>query len=292
MDMNPENQHTFTHYHLNEKQFEIIKHLVYQRFGIYLTAEKRMMVEMRLGKILRRYRFKSFQEFLHTLSHNDAEGTMLSELINQITTNHTFFYRESAHFEYMTSTALPEIIQTITNKNLPKDIRIWSAGCATGEESYTLAMMLREYLGSQYNVWKAGILATDISEKALLTARAGMYHKERLGQLPTVLLNKYFSAAKNDYWQVHEILKKEVVFRRFNLVNTHYPFQKKFHIIFCRNVMIYFDKVTRDNLIRQFYNWLEPSGYLFIGHSESLGNDNTLFQSVQPAAYKTRNNTK
>jgi chemotaxis protein methyltransferase CheR len=270
--------------HLSESEFEKLSALVYDRFGIYLPPEKRTMVNVRLQKVLKRMGLQSFGEYYkHLTASPDSES--LIEFANHITTNHTFFFREKDHFEYFSNTVLPEITTRLKQQN-DLDLRVWSAGCSSGEEAYMLAMLMIEFFGSQYNQWKSGVLATDISERALATAVTGVYTKERIGLLPEEYKRKYFQALPEEQLRVKEHVQRDVVFRKLNLMNEKLPFKKLFHVIFCRNVMIYFDKPTRDALVDRFYNALAPGGYLFIGHSETITRTASQFRYVMPALYQ------
>jgi len=269
---------------INDKEFESISKLVYDHFGIKLTEKKRALVIGRLQKVLKKLGFHRFSDYYEHVVH-DSSGLALSELINHISTNYTYFYREGKHFDFFFKTALPEIISKL-KKSRSNDIRIWCAGCSTGEEPYMLAMLLMEYLEKDYNLWNAGILATDISERALNIAKEGIYTTNDIMNLPKTHLLKYFIKIKDDKWQVSDKLRKEVTFRRFNLMNETYPFKGQFHIVFCRNVLIYFDNETRTKIIDNFNQIMTLDGYLFIGHSESLGREQNLFKYIMPAVYK------
>ena len=149
-----------------------------------------------------------------------------------------------------------------------------------------LAMLLLEFFGKEYASWSGGVLATDISEQVLARADEGIYSKEHIDNLPPDFVRRYFRPKEKDCWQVIDQLRKEVTFRRFNLMNQRFPFKKPFQIVFCRNVMIYFDRQTRDDLVRRFHDFIEPGGYFFIGHSETLGREQTLFRYLMPAVYQ------
>jgi chemotaxis protein methyltransferase CheR len=271
---------------ISDREFHLIRDLIYERFGINLTPEKRALLVGRLGKLLREQGFKSFQDYFKYLLA-DTSGTALDSLVNRISTNFTFFYRESDHFEFLSSSVLPEMADHLRRSG-KKDFRLWCAGCATGQEPYTLAILLLQYFGENYGEWQAGLLATDISAKALETARKGVYPAEALEKLPGPLKRNYFRNMSSGAFAVTDAVKKEVTFRRFNLMNGRFPFKKPFHVIFCRNVMIYFDQPTRDALVRRFYDNLVPGGYLFIGHSETLGRKQISFEYVKPAVYRKK----
>lgn len=269
---------------INDREFEQMRRLIYERFGINLTDQKRSLLVGRLQKMIRDSGFASFGDYYDNLLHEPGE-TGLSELIDRISTNHTYFNREKDHFDYLLQTALPAVTRALEKTNR-RDLRIWCAGCSSGEEAYMLLILLQEFFGSSYNRWQAGLLATDISLRALATAREGIYSKERLEALPPEWRSKYFRQVGPDQWQAIDRLRQEATIRRFNLMNAQFPFKQPFQIIFCRNVMIYFDTPTRDALVAKFHRALEPGGYLFIGHSETLGREQNLFQYLQPAAYR------
>ena len=269
---------------ISDSEFTRLRDLIYQRFGINLTEQKRSLLVGRLQKLMRRLNLATFSAYFEYLD-NDKTEAGLSELVDLISTNHTYFNREKDHFDYFSETALPAVIDKLKKQNR-KDLRIWCAGCSSGEEPYTLLMLMMEHLGADYSSWDAGILATDISDRALTIARHGTYATDRVMQLPEPLRRKYFTAAGHDEMAVIDKVKKEVTFRRFNLMNTTFPFKKPFQMIFCRNVMIYFDQTTRDSLVGRYHQHTEPEGYLFIGHSETLGRSQTRYRYLKPALYQ------
>jgi chemotaxis protein methyltransferase CheR len=190
--------------------------------------------------------------------------------------------REWDHFRYFRDSVLPEMAGEIKDN----DLRIWSAGCSTGQEPYTLAMIISDFLKNHGLRWDAKVLATDISLKALDAAVKGVYEDESLSKLPPHWKKAYFNKLPDSKWEVCGELKNEVIFRRFNLIEDEFPFKKKFHVIFCRNVMIYFNEETKIKLIRKFYDAMAKGGYLFIGQSESIDKNDTQFQFVMPSVYK------
>lgn len=269
---------------ISDEEFAHLRDLIQQRFGINLTDQKRSLLVGRLQKLMRRLNLTTFSAYYDYLK-NDSSEAALGELVDLISTNHTYFNREKDHFDYFSQTALPQVISKLRQQNR-KDLRIWCAGCSSGEEPYTLLMLMMEHLGSDYASWDAGILATDISDRALSTARRGVYEKDRVMQLPENLRRKYFAPAGPGEMAVIDRVKKEATFRRFNLMNTSFPFKKPFQMIFCRNVMIYFDQPTREALVRRYHQFTEPGGYLFIGHSETLGRSQKLYRYLKPALYQ------
>jgi chemotaxis protein methyltransferase CheR len=269
---------------LNEQELDRLRELVASNLGIQLTDQKRALVMARLQKHVRELGFSTFSEYT-TYVASDTTGRAVSELANRISTNHTFFFREPLHFRLLGTRVLPELTEGLRASGA-FDLRIWCAACATGEEAYTLAMVLAEHLGSSRPSWQAGLLATDVSERALQVAMRGVYPEDRLRDVAPTLLSKYFGLACEGQRPVSESLKSEVTFRRFNLMNERFPFKRPFHVIFCRNVMIYFDQSTRDRLVARLADSLVPGGYLFVGHSESLGRAPPGLSYVQPAVYR------
>ncbi len=271
---------------LTESEFLAIRTLVYDRFGINLTDQKRNLVVGRLQKVLRIHHFSTFGEYLDFLNA-DTSGEALSDLIDRISTNHTFFFREPEHFRFMTAVALPLLSRTLAERH-ERDLRIWSAGCSSGEEPYSIVMTLQMFFGHAYKQWTAGVLATDISAHVLRHAARGIYPLERLAKTPADIRARYFEPVDADTIRVKPEVQADVTFRRLNFMSESFPFKKPFHIIFCRNVMIYFDAPTRAALMKKFYDVLAPGGYLLIGHSESLGRDSVYFDYVQPAVYQRK----
>jgi chemotaxis protein methyltransferase CheR len=166
-------------------------------------------------------------------------------------------------------------------------MRIWSAGCSSGEEPYMIAMMLADHFGAAKGSWDSKILATDISERVLSLAAEGRYMSESLSTLPSHWRQRYFHTIDDEYEQINNDIRREIIFKKFNLMTKSFPFtKKKFHNIWCRNVMIYFDNPTKVELVNKFYELTAPGGYLFIGHSESLSRNETRYKYVEPAIYR------
>lgn len=264
---------------IEDQEFQTLVAYMRKNFGINLS-QKRNLIEGRLGNHLQDSGFTSYKAYLDHV-FNDHSELELSNLVNRLTTNHTFFMREANHFDYLKATVLPEMEQRLAKR----EIRIWSAGCSSGEEPYTLTMLMHEYFKHQKASWDTRILATDISAKVLSQARQGRYPSSSTDTLPEGWLNRYFVRA-GDQWQINDKIKNEVVFRSLNLIQNSYPFKQKFHVIFCRNVMIYFEKATKVELVKRLYDLTEPGGYLFIGHAESIAREDTQYQYVQPAVYR------
>jgi len=262
------------------KEFKLLAEYIEKNYGIHLRDEKQSLVAGRLHNVLSQMGFTSFKDYYDYLI-NDKSGQAGIVLVNKITTNHTYFMREVDHFYYFRDKVLPYLVGTVKDK----DLRIWSAACSTGEEPYTLAMIVDEFLDKDKMFWDSKILATDISNNVLEIAGKGIYNNEKIQPLPIQWKTKYFKRYDDEYWIVDERIKAEIIFRKFNLMDM-LPFKKKFHVIFCRNVMIYFDQKTKEALINRLYDALDYGGYLFIGHSESINRESSRFKYVCPAVYR------
>jgi chemotaxis protein methyltransferase CheR len=269
---------------LTDREFKMLSSLIYDKTGITLGDHKQALVVGRLNKELRESGFTSFTEYYNHVV-NDPTGQAINTLIEKISTNHTYFWRESDHFTMFQNVVLPELTSAL-KKGGSREIRIWCAGCSSGEEPYTLAMLLHEHLGKEIGSWDAGILATDISDRVLKKAISGAYDADNVNRLPPNLKRAYFERADGDRFVASDNVKKLIMFRKLNLMRESFPFRRRFHMIFCRNVMIYFDTPTRMGLVERFHRYMESGGYLFIGHSESLGRSNELFRYLKPAVYR------
>ncbi|MNB73442.1 Chemotaxis protein methyltransferase Cher2 [compost metagenome] len=269
---------------MTDLEFTQLAELIKRRAGIHLKAEKRALLAGRLQKLVQDKGLASFSEYYNLLQgRNHTSAAELTQLVDRISTNHTFFMREQGHFTYFRQQVLPELLQ----QQGERDLRIWSAGCSSGEEPYTLAMLIDEaFSGDGRRGWDTQLLATDISNSALEAARRGRYSAEALGALPERWARRYFEPEEKGYYTVKPAIRSQVLFRRFNLMDEKFPFTRRFHAIFCRNVMIYFDQATRIRLVHKFYEMTEPGGYLFIGHSESLDRERTAYRYVMPAVYR------
>ena len=266
---------------MTEAEYHKLAQLIYSVSGISLKDSKQSLLTSRLAGALQQSGRKNFTEYYNALV-SDRSGAAVAQLVDRITTNHTYFMREPAHFHYFRDTVLPYLKRTVTDR----DLRVWCAACSTGEEAYTLAMVLDEFLDADKARWDSRVLATDLSEKVLKDAARGAYAADRIEPLPPLWKQKYLARLPDGSFGVAERIKKEVIFRRFNLIDPVYPFKKKFHAIFCRNVMIYFDAPTRESIINKLYDMTEPGGYLFIGHSEAIDRAKSKYMYVMPAVYR------
>ena len=262
---------------LRASDFEKICAMLKSLCGIKLYAGKEHLVKARLMKRLKALNFNNFSEYLKYLE-NDDSGSELALMVDLLTTNKTNFFREIQHFDYLRDEVLPVWS--------PSRLRIWSAGCSTGEEPYSLAILLLEEL-EDIKGRDIRILATDISGRVLEKAKRGEYEYECVKNMPKNLIDQYFQCVDTTGQQVYRVNKNVsnfITLARLNLMNS-WPMRGPFDIIFCRNVMIYFEKETRERLVQRFWDMLKPGGYLFVGHSESLAALSHTFKYRKPAVY-------
>lgn len=267
---------------ITEKDFVMISDMVYKHCGINLHEGKRELVQARIAKMLRVGNFNSASEYMqHVLA--DETGERFADLIDALSTNLTSFFRENNHFEFLSSVFVPEMLARKRKQGINR-IRAWSAGCSTGEEPYTIAMTLLEAVPDT-SAWDIRILATDISRRVLRTAQAGVYDKTRIDSVPAGIRGRYFVPADDrQRMQAAPSLRGLIRFNYLNL-QENWPFSGPFDFIFCRNVMIYFDKPTQERLVNRFFGCMESGGVLFTGHSESLTGVNHRFRYVRPTIY-------
>jgi chemotaxis protein methyltransferase CheR len=262
---------------LSKRDFSRLKDFIYKECGINIVDSKKTMLEARLQKRLRKLDLTSFSQYCDYLFSPHGIDEELTDMINQVTTNKTDFFREPAHFEYLRHKVLPELTRT------GGTIAAWSAGCSTGEEPYTLAMVFKEF-GCNFV-----ILATDISTRVLDKAKLAVYDEERIDPISPELRRKYLLASKDRAKRLYRItpeLREHVKFRKLNFMDGDFGFREPLDIIFCRNVIIYFDKPTQERLLNKFCNYLSPHGYLFMGHSETLFGMNVPLAQAAPTIYR------
>jgi chemotaxis protein methyltransferase CheR len=271
---------------IKREDYEFIRNLVYDFSRINLGSDKQELVSARIGKRLRALNLESITDYCHFLRSPDGADE-LSNLIDVISTNHTFFFREPAHFEFLEKNVIPEMTG-------PKGcahrggFRVWSAASSSGEEVYSLAILLAEQALARPG-WLWQIEATDISTRILKRAREAIYPSESVSKVRPDLLKRYFQCGlgpQEGNYRVKTELGSRVTFRHLNLLGNTYPFTDPFHVIFCRNVMIYFDRPTQEELVRRLSERLVPGGYLMVGHSESLTGIRHRLKTVKPAIYQ------
>ncbi len=271
-------------FRFTDDDFAFIRRLVGEQTGINLSDGKREMVYGRLTRRLRERGIGSFAEYCEVLTGDDAE---LMHLVNAITTNLTSFFRENHHFDYLRNTVFPELLE---RNRQNRRLRIWSAGCSTGEEPYSLAIALKESLPANGG-WDAKILATDIDTNVLDKARRGVYAFEGVRNMAQERLRRWFQRGKGpnaDKVRVSPALQETISFRQLNLMNESWPMNGRFDVIFCRNVVIYFDKPTQKRLFTRFAQMLDTRRYIFIGHSETLFQICDDFELVGNTVYRKR----
>jgi chemotaxis protein methyltransferase CheR len=274
----------FTPAAISDTEYKFICDIVYEHSRIKLGDNKKELVMARLSKRLRKLGLKTYGEYCKWLKTPKGEEE-LGDLIDAISTNHTFFFREIAHFDFLRDVILPKMAPKDSSK--PR-FRLWSSACSSGEEPYSIALLLAEYYaGRPAADWK--IDCTDISTKILKKAHEGIFSAERVDQVPAPMREKYFQKGYGEWegqYRVRDEIKRNMTFQRLNLLGARYPFTEPYDVIFCRNVMIYFDRQTQGELVQKFWPLVKPGGYLLIGHAESLSGTNHQFKMVKPAIYQ------
>lgn len=267
-------------YAMTKTEYDQIRTLLYDESGISLGDNKQSLVISRLSKRLRELEIDSFGGYYDLVSQ-DSSGEEFTRMLDLLSTNKTDFFREPKHFDYLREHILPGLERE-------KRIRIWSSACSTGEEPYTIAITLHESLKNAAS-WDCGILASDISTRVLAHAAAGLYTEERINTVAPDVARRSFLKGRGTsagLFKVKPHLSKVIKFRRLNLMDDSFPIKSPLDLIFCRNVMIYFDRQTQERLVAKFYRYLKPGGHLFIGHSESLQWLKHDFVTMAPTIYR------
>ncbi|UWZ82454.1 CheR family methyltransferase [Occallatibacter riparius] len=270
---------------ISTTDFSRLCQLIYEEAGIVLGSQKKTMLEGRLRRRLKALEIHSYRAYCDYLFSDRGQREELVHLVDVVTTNKTDFFREPAHFEFLTSQALPEWAAQESNR---RPFLIWSAGCSTGEEPYTLAMVLSEYARA-HSGFSFRILATDISTVVLEKAAGGIYSTETVRPVPHALRVRYFMRGRepgSTRVRVVPELRRTIEFRRLNFMDSSYDIQIKADAIFCRNVIIYFDRPTQQSILTKLTQHLRPESYLFMGHSETLHELDLPVDPVAPALYR------
>jgi chemotaxis protein methyltransferase CheR len=270
---------------LTTREFDSLRALIHEIAGIALAPAKRTLLESRLQRRLRALNLHSFADYIDRLAQPGTPEVV--EMINCVTTNKTDFYREPHHFRFLQQ----QVIPTAQARNIgARRLRIWSAGCSTGEEPYTIALAVADALGPRLKSWDVRILASDIDTKVLETAAAGTYPADRIEVVPDHLRERYFSPSSSSpgAWDIDDSLRRMITFRRINFADPRWPINTQFDLIFCRNVIIYFDRDTQAVLFERFAQLLKKDGHLVIGHSETLSWLTGTFAQVRgvPTVYR------
>ena len=279
------NPFTFQELHLSDKEFLTISEMVYKHCGIHLDDEKKELVRSRLSKRLRLLGYESYSDYIEFI-RQEPSGGEFSLLIDAISTNFTSFFREKQHFDFLENQFLPGLLENKARKSDYR-LRAWCAGCSSGEELYTMAITILDTIGDNLR-WDVKILATDISTRMLEAAKRGVYEQKKIEPLSAAQKQKYLTVSRSQGEKLYEVkpeVKKMTIVRYLNFMED-WPIRTSLDFIFCRNVMIYFDRATQETLVNRFWEVLEPGGILFTGHSESLTGIKHSFKYIEPAVYK------
>ena len=266
---------------MNDYEFKKLSAFIYINYGINIPDAKKIILESRLQKRLKALNLTSYKKYIERILDKE-ENEEIVKMIDLVSTNKTDFFREKAHFDFLSNVILPEISEN-------KCIKIWSAASSSGEEVYSIAITIQEYLEKKRKKLNYSILGTDISSEMLQKGSIGIFNKDRISHLPIALVKKYFLKSKNIHnplIRVNLELRNKVMFLRHNLIGDNYPGASGFDIIFCRNVLIYFDRPTQQKIILKLLNKLKTGGYLFLGHSESILGMNIPLKQLAHTTYQ------
>lgn len=271
---------------MSESEFYKLSKFIYNEYGIKLPIVKKTMLEGRLHKRLRSLNMKSFSDYIDFVFSSEGKKQELFHMIDMVTTNKTDFFREPVHFDYLTNVVVPEFVA----KNPRGKLKVWSAGSSSGEEPYTIAIVLNELVKKKkltdYEIW-----GSDISVRMLQASINAVYKEERIANIPIDLKKKYFLRSKdkaNRTVRVVSELRHKVKFYRINFIDATYDMPNDFDLIFCRNVIIYFDRTTQENVIKKLCYHLKPNKHFFLGHSESISNMNVPLIHIRPTIFKRK----
>lgn len=272
---------------MTDETFLRFSSLVHMKLGIKLTAAKKTMLQARLAKRLRKLKIDSFDEYYDYVFSKEGVVNEMPNMIDVVTTNKTDFFREPYHFDFLVNSALHSL-EVLNLAGVERKLFVWSAGCASGEEPYTLAMVLSEF-AHKFPGYRFSILATDISNKVLMEAKLGIYSEKDIEPLPMDLRKKYLLRSKDitkARVRIVPDLRSKIDFRRVNFMDNDYGLHKKRDVIFCRNVIIYFNRETQEKVLNKLCHYLNPGGYLFMGHSETLSGMNLPISQVASTVYR------
>jgi chemotaxis protein methyltransferase CheR len=269
---------------ISQRDFQRFQDLIYREAGIWLSQTKTALLAGRLAKRLRYYGLKSFRQYYDLVVESQEERI---QMLNAISTNETHFFREPQHFQLLKNTVFPKWAEDVARGSRGRKIRVLSAGCSTGQEPYSLAMALLDYF-PPFSRWEIEILAADLSTRAVEIARRGIWAKEKAAEIPSSYLKAFMLNGFADQagkMKAGPEISSLIQFFRLNLNEPKYPFAGKFDLIFCRNVLIYFDARSRERAVRRLAGFLAPDGYFFVGHAESLYALHGTFKTVIPTVY-------
>lgn len=269
---------------LSEKDFQTFSSFIYSQYGIKMPPVKRIMLQGRLLKRIRDLKMNSYTEYKDYFFSKEGQQKEIFNFLNVVTTNKTDFFREPVHFNFLLDTILPEYAK----QNPNSFFKVWSAGCSSGEEPYTISIILNEFKAQMSN-FNFSIQGTDISHKVMNKAAQGIYPANKVELMPLEYKKKYFLRSKdreNPTVRVNPVLQKNLTLKYVNLINGSYDVQDSFDVIFCRNVLIYFDRETQERVITKLSSFLKPGGYFFIGHSESLSGMDVPLKHIKPTIFQ------
>lgn len=269
---------------MTQHDFNRLSHFIYVNYGIKLAVSKKVMLEGRLQKRLRLLNIPCYKQYCDYVFSDEGQKDEVNHMIDAVTTNKTDFFREADHFNFLAASVLP----VFTREGRPESFKVWSAGCSSGEEPYTLAMVLKEH-ATEASGFDFQILGTDVSNRVLETAVTAVYPEEKVIGIDLSLKKKYLLRSKDPSKSTVRIvpeLRSKVVYQRLNLIDADLSIYPMFHAVFCRNVLIYFDRQTQEQVIRKLCTRLETGGYLFLGHSESISNMELPLMQVRPTIFK------
>jgi chemotaxis protein methyltransferase CheR len=271
---------------LSTQDFERLSRFIFIEYGIKMNPLKKTMLESRLQKRLHALQLFSFREYCNYLFSPEGQTKEIIPLVNVITTNKTDFFRESAHFNFLSMQVLPELMASSGKSN--HRLQVWSAGCSTGEEPYTLAMVISEFAEAKGATIDYQITGTDLSTQVLQHAINAVYTEERAAAIPQTIRRKYFLRSKDSTLKTVRIipeLRRRVSFQPLNFMDTAYDLPVTFDIVFCRNVLIYFDRLTQEKVINRLCARLKTGGYFFLGHSESVSDMQVPLRQIKPTVF-------
>lgn len=264
---------------MGEEQFHLLRDFIYEKSAIFFADNKKSQLESRLNLRMRANNLTDYDKYYYLLKYDPQADSELQSLFDSVSTNETSFFRSPPQIQALRDIALPQIMAAKSAAG-ERRLRLWSAGCSTGEEPYTMAIVLKECLGAELANWDIRILGSDISEKALQSARDAVYNEYTLRTAPQVVKDSYFTREDGRY-RINEDIRSLVEFQFLNFSDApRISLMRDFDIIFCRNVLIYFDDTARKRFVEQLHESLHPGGFLFIGHSESLHNISRAFKLV------------
>jgi chemotaxis protein methyltransferase CheR len=274
---------------LSKSEFDRLSHFIHERSGIKMPPSKKIMMEARLRKRLRDLNINSYKEYCDFLFSKKNSQEEITHMVDVITTNKTDYFREPRQFSFLSEVALPTLFEE-SQVGVKQPLKVWSAGCSTGEEPYTISIVINEF-AKKINKYMFGILATDISTIVLQKAAIGIYEEEKIEIVAPELKRKYFLRSKDKRKKLVRLIpeiRNSVTFQYLNFMDNNYGIDGMFDIIFCRNVIIYFDKQTQDRLIEKLAKYLNPGGYLFMGHSESIFNTELPLNQLAASIYRKK----